>query len=60
MLSLRNFLSSCKRVMQLIKKPDKDELSLSVKINLIGIGILGVIGFIIKFISTILQATSIG
>jgi len=37
--------------LKLAVKPDREELWLSVKISLLGIGAVGLIGFIIKVIS---------
>ncbi len=50
-LGLKSFIESCARVAKLIGKPDSKELSASIKINLIGLAILGVLGFIIKFLA---------
>jgi protein translocase SEC61 complex gamma subunit len=41
--------------MKLAKKPGRDELWLSIKICLLGIIVIGVLGFVIKLISGILQ-----
>jgi len=41
--------------MQLAKKPGRDELWLSIKICLLGVGVVGVLGFVIKLISGIIQ-----
>jgi preprotein translocase subunit Sss1 len=41
---------------KLAKKPGRSELWLSIKICLLGITVIGVLGFIIKFISGVLQA----
>ena len=54
-LAVREFISSCRRLIRLIQKPDREELWLSIKISLAGVGIIGLIGFIIKFISFWLQ-----
>ncbi|MCJ7609485.1 protein translocase SEC61 complex subunit gamma [Candidatus Bathyarchaeota archaeon] len=42
------------RLIKLIKRPTREEFVISTKITILGIGILGVIGFIIKFMSAIL------
>jgi len=57
-LGLRSFLSSAAKMLKLAKKPGRDELWLSVKICVLGIAVIGVVGFIIKFISATLQAWS--
>ena len=59
-MGLRSFFSSARRLMQLAKKPGREELWLSVKICLLGIAAVGAVGFIIKFISALLQAWSGG
>jgi len=57
-LGLRSFFSSAAKMLKLAKKPGRDELWLSVKICFLGIAVIGVVGFIIKFISATLQAWS--
>ena len=42
------------RLIKLIKRPTREDFTTSTKITLLGIGILGIIGFIIKFMSAIL------
>ncbi|MCL2135244.1 MAG: preprotein translocase subunit SecE [Candidatus Bathyarchaeota archaeon] len=37
--------------MKLAVKPGRDELWLSIKISVLGVGIIGLIGFAIKYIS---------
>jgi protein translocase SEC61 complex gamma subunit len=55
-LGLRSFFSSAAKMLKLAKKPGRDELWLSIKICFLGIIVIGVVGFIIKFISATLQA----
>jgi protein translocase SEC61 complex gamma subunit len=45
-------------MLKLAKKPGRDELWLSVKICILGIALIGAIGFIIKFLSATLQLWS--
>jgi len=54
-LGLMSFLQSCARLLKLAKKPDWEELWLSVRICLLGILAVGVVGFIIKLISGVIQ-----
>jgi len=54
-MGLRSFLSSANRLLKLAKKPGRDELWLSIKICLLGVIVIGVLGFVIKLISGILQ-----
>jgi len=54
-MGLRSFLSSAAKLLKLAKKPGEDELWLSIKICLLGIMVIGALGFIIKFISGLMQ-----
>ena len=54
-LGVRSFLQSISRLLKLATKPGRSELWQSVKICLLGIGLIGVIGFIIKLISFVLS-----
>ncbi len=57
-LGLRSFLKSCSRLLRLAKKPGRSELWLSIRICLLGILVIGVIGFVIKFIAAALTQFS--
>ena len=57
-MGLRSFFSSAAKMLKLAKKPGRDELWLSVKICVLGIAVIGVVGFIIKFLSATLQLWS--
>ncbi|HLC58344.1 MAG TPA: protein translocase SEC61 complex subunit gamma [Candidatus Nanoarchaeia archaeon] len=46
----KSFLVECKRVWQVTKKPNKEELTTIVKITGIGILIIGAIGFVINIL----------
>ncbi len=54
-MGIRSFLSQCSRTLKLTVKPGKTELWLSIKICFLGIGAIGLIGFIIKLLSSVLQ-----
>jgi len=54
-MGLRSFLSRCARTLKLAIKPGKSELWLSIKICFLGIGVVGLIGYVIKVISSVLQ-----
>jgi protein translocase SEC61 complex gamma subunit len=54
-MGLRSFLSQAARTLKLAVKPGRSELWLSVKICFMGIGLIGIIGFIIKLLSSVLQ-----
>ncbi len=57
-MGLRDFLTSFKRLTKIVKKPSNQELWASIKVSIIGMTIIGVIGFVIKFLATMLQATT--
>ncbi|NIO37579.1 protein translocase SEC61 complex subunit gamma [Candidatus Bathyarchaeota archaeon] len=54
-MGLRSFLSQCSRTLKLAVKPGRSELWLSIKMCFLGIGAVGLIGFVIKLLSSILQ-----
>jgi len=54
-MGLRAFLSSTRRLMKLAKKPGRDELWISIRISVLGVVVIGVVGYIIKIISSFLQ-----
>jgi protein translocase SEC61 complex gamma subunit len=51
-MGLRSFLEQCSRTLKLAVKPNKGELWLSIKICFLGIGAVGLIGFIIKLLTS--------
>jgi len=54
-MGLRSFLNSASRILKLAKKPGGEELWLSVKICFLGVLVIGVLGYVIKLISGMLQ-----
>jgi len=54
-MGLRSFLSQCARTLKLSVKPGTSELWLSIKICFLGIGLIGLIGFVIRLLSSVLQ-----
>lgn len=44
---LKSFYSQCVRVWHLLKKPDRSEFETIAKVSAIGLGLIGVIGFVI-------------
>jgi len=54
-MGIRSFLSQCARTLKLAVKPGTSELWLSIKICFLGIGAIGLIGFVIKLMSSVLQ-----
>jgi preprotein translocase subunit Sss1 len=50
-MGVRSWLSQAARTLKLAVKPGRSELWLSIKISLLGIGVVGLVGFVIKFLS---------
>ncbi|MBR9705654.1 protein translocase SEC61 complex subunit gamma [Candidatus Pacearchaeota archaeon] len=55
MFKLKSFTKQCVRVWRLLKKPAKTEYTTIAKISAIGLGLIGIIGFIISIVMTLLQ-----
>jgi protein translocase SEC61 complex gamma subunit len=53
-LTLRDFLRSMGSVIKLSRKSDREEFFLYLKLVLLGLGVVGIIGFLVKLISTAL------
>ena len=51
MSRFKSFLRECFRVLQLTKRPTKEEFKIIIKVSLIGIAIIGLIGFLILLLS---------
>jgi len=51
---LKSFLKQCVRVWSLLKKPGKDEFTTISKVSAIGLGLVGVIGFLVSMVMDIL------
>jgi len=54
-MGLRDFLAQCARTLKLAVKPGRSELWLSIKICFLGVAAIGLIGFVIKLLSSVLQ-----
>jgi protein translocase SEC61 complex gamma subunit len=50
-MGIRSWLEQAARTLKLASKPDRDELWLSIKISILGIGVVGLVGFVIKIIA---------
>ncbi len=50
---LRAFAGECRRVLTVTKKPTKTELVTIVKVSGIGIGLIGLIGFVLHIINRV-------
>jgi protein translocase SEC61 complex gamma subunit len=53
-LSTRDFLRSMASVIKLSRKSDMEEFFLYLKLVLLGLGVVGIVGFLVKLISTAL------
>jgi protein translocase SEC61 complex gamma subunit len=51
-MGLRSWLQQAARTLKLASKPDREELWLSIKISLLGIGAVGLIGFVIRLMAS--------
>ena len=51
---LRAFVGECRRVLTVTKKPTRDELVTIVKVAGIGIGLIGLIGFVLQIIDKLI------
>ena len=47
-MGIRNFIESARKVVHVASKPTRTELSLLTKVTLLGVAIVGIIGFIVK------------
>ena len=54
-MGIRSWLQQAARTLKLASKPDKTELWLSVKITVLGMGAIGLIGFVIRLMASILM-----
>ena len=59
-MGIKSWLMQAGRTLKLATKPGREELWLSIKISLLGIGLVGVIGFVIKILSYALGGAASG
>ena len=50
-MGIRSLLAQCVRTLKLATKPGRTELWLSIKISFLGIGVVGLVGFLIRLLS---------
>jgi len=50
MFNLKSFTRQCLRVWKLLKKPNKQEWTTIAKVSALGLGLIGLLGFIISII----------
>jgi protein transport protein SEC61 subunit gamma and related proteins len=48
----KTFLGECGRVLRVTKKPDRIEFITIVKVSALGMGLIGIIGFVLQMIKT--------
>ncbi len=51
---LKMFIMECKRVLRVTKRPDSFEFKTIVKVSGLGMGIIGLIGFLVSMIKTLM------
>ncbi|MCW3996476.1 MAG: protein translocase SEC61 complex subunit gamma [Candidatus Bathyarchaeota archaeon] len=59
-MGIKSWLTQAARTLKLASKPDREELWLSIKISLLGIGAVGLIGFVIKLLSFAIGGATTG
>ena len=57
-MGIKSWLIQAGRTLKLATKPGREELWLSVKISILGIGAVGLVGFVIKILSYALGGTT--
>jgi len=55
--AVRSFVSSARKLLHLATKPGRSELWLSIKLCILGMALIGIVGFIIKLIGTTFTGT---
>ncbi|MFQ6084733.1 MAG: preprotein translocase subunit SecE [Candidatus Bathyarchaeia archaeon] len=56
-MGIASFFRSARRIIRTANKPGRKELWISIKMSLLIIALVGSIAFIVKYVSSILQAT---
>ena len=56
-MGARSFLQEAAKIVRLSRKPDQSEIWLSIKIVFLGVGVLGIYGYIIMLIANLLHGT---
>ncbi len=63
-MTLRDFISSSRRLFHVTTKPSRDEVMLMLKISFLGIAIIGSLGFVVRvlflFLNLLPQASTGG
>ncbi len=56
-MRLYEFLEDVKRVLKVVRKPSREEYWVLLRVCVLGITIIGVYGFIILYLATVITAT---
>lgn len=54
LVKTKEYVTECRRVLRVTKKPDALEFKTIVKVSALGMGIIGIVGFIIFFLKELL------
>ncbi|MCC6010044.1 MAG: protein translocase SEC61 complex subunit gamma [Desulfurococcales archaeon] len=57
---LRGLIDSWRRILKLARKPDKEEFSVLLKLNLLGFTLIGAISYLIHIIATVIAPAIAG
>jgi protein transport protein SEC61 subunit gamma-like protein len=52
---LKMFINECKRVLRVTKRPDSFEFKTIVKVSGIGMGLIGLIGFLVSMLKNLMS-----
>jgi protein transport protein SEC61 subunit gamma and related proteins len=55
MVEFKSFLSQCVRVWKLLRKPSGTEFKTIAKVSALGLGAIGLIGFIVSIVMDLIQ-----
>ncbi|MBS3090257.1 protein translocase SEC61 complex subunit gamma [Candidatus Pacearchaeota archaeon] len=55
LVSVKDFMLKCARVWRVLRKPSKEEFKIIAKVSMIGMLIIGFLGFVIGVIMTLMK-----
>jgi protein transport protein SEC61 subunit gamma-like protein len=55
MFDILGFIKQCNRVWYILRKPSKKEFTTIAKVSVIGLGLIGLIGFVISLLMKFVQ-----
>ena len=53
-MGIKEYLTECKRVLMLTKKPDKNEYKMIVKVTALGLLAIGLLGFLVLMLKQLI------